>query len=472
VSGLGLLGLNALALGDGLAVLWALGAVERIGELVRLAGLGYLVGIAGLGVLATWLLVAGAPVSAPVVGGVAVGVFAAALIAGRAAGRSAPSLRRLPEASSEPLRVVGLGLAAAGCLYLADFFRAARLQTQFSYAEWDVWSSWTTKAKIFYFDGGLDPHAYLTTFLPGYPILVPALSAMAFSFMGSADTTTLHVQYWLLLAGFVFAIAGLLRPRVPHVLIWPFMLLLLATPQLNRLGIAPQADVVLDELVAGAGLCLALWLLERRVWLLPAAGILLAAAMSTKREGYLFPAAVVVGAAAGSAKDWRGAWPRLAATFLPAALATLPWVFWRQSNHVPNDLHGSNWGAFAHRFAPAAGSVARIVLWTDFWLVLVPLGIVAACGALVLAPGRRGPSVLFLVTLGLGYAGMVFALASGDYTLGALSDLNPIPRAAGAVALLAAAVTPLTLWLAWAPAPAAARAPDGGQRAATSAEAP
>jgi hypothetical protein len=471
VSGAGLLGLNVLALADGLAVLWALGGFERAGDALRLAGLAYLLGIAGLGVVATWLLVAGAPVSAPVVGAVAAAALGGAVAAGRAAGRKLPRPGGRP-ATQEPLRIVGLGLAAAACLYLADFFRAARLQTQFSYAEWDVWSSWTTKAKIFYYFGGLDAHAYLTTFLPGYPILVPALSAMAFSFMGSADTTTLHIQYWLLLAGFVFAVAGLLRPRVPHVLIWPFLLLLLATPQLNRLGIAPQADIVLDEFVAAAGLCLAVWLLGRETWLLPVAGVLLAAAMSTKREGYLFSAALVVAAAAASFADRRNAWPRLAATAVSAAVATLPWVLWRRSHHVPSDLQGANWASIAHRLGPAAGSVARIVLWTDFWLVLVPLGIIAAVGALILAPGRRGPSVLFLVTLGLGYVGMVWALAAGDYTLGALSDQNPIPRAAGAVALLAAGVAPLMLWLAGAPAPAAARAPESRQRAATSAEAP
>jgi hypothetical protein len=443
---LGLVGLNLVALVDGIALLWAMRGFERRREILRLAGLAYLLGISALGVACTWLLVAGAPISVPIVAGTGAGILGLGLAAGRRlAGRRLP-VRGSEAPAHEPLRVVGFGIAALTWLYLADFLRAARLQTQFSFEEWDVWSSWTTKAKLFYYFGGLDAHLYATTFMPGYPIFVPTLSAMSFSFMGAPDTTLLHVQYWLLLAGFVVAVAGLLRPDVPLALVWTPLLLLVLAPQLNRLAIAPQADFVLDELFAAAGLCVALWILRREAWLLAAASVLLAAAMSTKREGYLFSAALIVAAAAVTLRSARSAWPRLAAAALPAFLATLPWQLWRRSHHLPDSLQGTSWSEVGHRIGPAASSVAQIMLGTHFWLVATPIGIAAAAAALVLADRDRGPSILLLVTLALGYAGMVWALTVGTaYTLGPFSDQNPIPRASGALVLLSVALTPLLL---------------------------
>ena len=95
-------------------------------------------------------------------------------------------------------------------LCIEAFYRVAHLQGPESF---DGWAFWTAKAKAIYFFGGLDEHLFRT--LPGatYPILLPTLHAIAFHFMGSADTVTLHLQYWLLLVGFVGAVAGLLRPR-------------------------------------------------------------------------------------------------------------------------------------------------------------------------------------------------------------------------------------------------------------------
>src|SRR5439155_5961693 len=87
---LGLVGLNLVALVDGIALLWAMRGFERRRESLRLAGLAYLLGISALGVACTWLLVAGAPVSAPVVTGTGAGILALGLGAGRLAGRRLP----------------------------------------------------------------------------------------------------------------------------------------------------------------------------------------------------------------------------------------------------------------------------------------------------------------------------------------------------------------------------------------------
>src|SRR6185437_3693285 len=128
---------------------------------------------------------------------------------------------------------------------------------------------------------------------PSYPPLVPALEAASFQFMGSADTVTLHLQFWFLFAGFAAAVAGVLSRRVPPLLLWPPLLLALVAPQAIGRALQPQADLLLDELVGGAALLLGLWLLDRERWQLAAATILLAGAMVTKREGFLLAACLL-----------------------------------------------------------------------------------------------------------------------------------------------------------------------------------
>jgi hypothetical protein len=271
---------------------------------------------------------------------------------------------------------------------------------------------------------------------------------MAFGFMGTADTTLLHVQFWLLLAAFAAAVAGLLRPIVPVGLIWPFLLLLVVLPEVNLHGLAPQADFTLDWLFAAAGLCIALWIVRGEGWHLAAASVLLAGAIGAKREGLLFSAALVAAALVATWGKRRSAWPRLVATGALAAATLVPWELWRSNHHLSGELQGTAWDSLPERLGPAASSVAQILFDWHFWLATLPLG-VAAAAACVLARGARPVPVLYLVTLVLGFAGMTWALAAGiDYSLGPYTDQNPIPRASGALAMLTIALAPLMLAMA------------------------
>ncbi len=435
--------LNVLCLLVGLAMLFAIRGLGDSVELLRLGGLAYLAGIAALTLLAIALLVLGAPVGVGLIVGIAVVLGGVSVGWGIRTGRARPARIR-PAMGLRKAAVPGLLCLVGVLAFLAAALRAARLQSLFVTSEWDAWSIWTTKAKAIYLLGGLDPHAFRTFFQPGYPLFVPTLEAMDFHFMGSADTTALHLQFWLLLAGFVWAVGGLLRPRVPHILIWPFVLLLFSTIQLKGLALSPQADFPLAELFGAAGLCIGLWVVRREAWLLAAGGLLLAAAMETKREGYLFAGALLLGALAGSARTTRHSWPRLAAVFALAFAATLPWEIWRRIHDLAGPLQGSSSAGSGARLGPALSSVAQILLDTHFWSVIVPLGLAAAL--LVLLRGGRRLPVLYLTTLLAAYAGMTWVLSAGvDFSLGPESGQNPIPRAAGAIALFTVALTPLML---------------------------
>ena len=107
--------------------------------------------------------------------------------------------RRGPTGDAGALLVTAAGIALAGLL-LEALFRSARLQSLQAY---DAWAFWVPKAKAIYFFGGLDEQVFTTTPGPTYPPLVPILDAAAFHAMGSADTVTLHLQYWFLVVGAV-----------------------------------------------------------------------------------------------------------------------------------------------------------------------------------------------------------------------------------------------------------------------------
>ena len=176
------------------------------------------------------------------------------LVAGRRRGRTIPRGGRIEGGST--LIVTAVGIAAAGVL-LEGLFRRARLSGLY---EFDGWSFWVPKAKAIYEFGNLDERFF--TSLPGaaYPPLVPTLDAAAFHAMGSADVVTLHVQYWLLGVGFVWALAGLLAERVPPWMLWPFVLLLLLAPRIGRRFQIAEADMFLDFLFVLAAVLVAVWL--------------------------------------------------------------------------------------------------------------------------------------------------------------------------------------------------------------------
>ena len=94
---LGLVALNAGFAVLGLSLLWALRALPRWSDVLRLAGVGYLVGVAAFGTLWTQLLVVGVPFGGWAIVATLVGGTVAACAAGLLLGRAPPrGLRRRP----------------------------------------------------------------------------------------------------------------------------------------------------------------------------------------------------------------------------------------------------------------------------------------------------------------------------------------------------------------------------------------
>ena len=303
----GLVAFNLLLLVCGASVLWLARGWRTWLELARLGGLAYLTGVAAVGVVWTLLLVVGIPFSGWLILLTARGVRLSGF---RRRPPPGPSTTRLSHRSDVfGCRIVAAIGIALTVLFVEALFRRARLSGLYN---WDAWAFWVPKGKAIYFFGELDEGFF--TSLPGssYPPLVPILDAAAFHAMGSVDVNTLHLQYWFLGAGFLWALAGLLSERAPAWILWPSVLVLLVAPRLGPRFTVPEADLLLDFFFAAAALLLVLWLLDGERWRLVLATVLLCGMVLTKREGLLLAAFLVVATLLGSLPLRRSIWKPLA----------------------------------------------------------------------------------------------------------------------------------------------------------------
>lgn len=440
----GLAALNALYVAAGASFVWLVRGLDDWIEVLRHAGLAYLVGVVLSGVAWVGLLLLGVPFSLGVIVAVPVLLGAVFGVAAHRRGRGIP--RGAPPVGGRTLLVTAVGIAAVG-VALEALFRAARLSGLY---EFDSWAFWVPKGKAIYYFGGLDLKFF--TELPGasYPPLIPVLDAAAFFAMGGTDVVTLHVQYWLLGVGFVWAVAGLLADRVPAWMLWPFVLLLVVGPRLGRRFDIAEADLFLDFLFVLAAVLMVRWLTDRDRWALIAATVLISGMVVTKREGLLLAALLFLAALVTTTRRWRATWPALGVSVAVVAVVAVPWRVW----YVVHDIQGEAGSQGLVRrdgedvFLAALRRALDVFLDPGYWSLIVPLFVAAV---LIAALARVRTSLLFLgllaglVVLGGVWATWVFSQTGPGFVLGG----NFVIRYMGAAALLCVVATPLLLSEAW-----------------------
>ncbi|MFN2628012.1 MAG: hypothetical protein ABR569_05160 [Gaiellaceae bacterium] len=437
----GLLIAQALYAGAGVGVLSTLRRWETWVDFLQALGLAYLTGVASVGVLATLMLLAGFGLGTIVIIAIATGLLVAGCAVAAGRGFRPPRASGLTRPAATPQNLAVLVFAVITLLVLGAMSRAA---VHLPVTSWDAWTFWVPKAETIYFFG-LDAHLLTALANPSYPLFVPALQAMDFRLMGSADATALALQYWFLFAAFLLSVWTLLRPLVKPAVIWPFLALASVMPTLDKRLLVAEGDWPLAVLFAVAALCVARWLLTREPWLLGVFAFLASAAMATKREGQLLIACLLAAALATTVRTARAAWPRLLGLTVLAYLPQIPWRLWWTSRHVTPDtpeVPFSRLPSHVDRVGPALRIVLHLLVRTDMWLVTVPLALTAA---LLLLVARRdvGLAVLYLLTCALGVVGFVWVLWSFlSFPLDE-SAQEPIPRAVGSLVLLSAAFAPL-----------------------------
>jgi len=456
----GLLVYNLFILGAGAGVLWGVRGWRWWTDFVRLVGVAYLLGLSALMILMTSEIVLGIPIGAMTMVLSGAALVALGVVVGRLRGFTTPGLR------PPGWRFPGISLFAALFLggivvYLESLFRADRLSGVA--LEWDSWAFWMPKAKELYASGRLEPEfLVLVQQLPSYPPGLATIQAGAFHAMGSADTVTLHVQYWFFAIGFAAAVIGLLAQRVRQAILFPLLLAFLVAPSLLQWITTVYADLPLGYLVAVAALLVILWIEEKEPWQLAAATVLLSGAMVTKREGLLFAACLLLAGLAASFADRRQLWRRLVAAVLIAFVLVLPWRIWFTAHGLPGDGPDTGYGAaFSHldRVWPALELSVATLFEQELWHFAPVLAAVAVVLALLAGEWR--------IPL---YAGTFVIAATVASTWVFWSNLGlPLTqvdwasrRYAGTTVLVLAVLTPLLLQRAWSTEPASGPAESPG----------
>ncbi len=440
----GILALNALFLVAGVAILAGIRGFASVVDLLELLGLALILGLCSVGVLATLVLVAGGGLPTGTIVGLAGGIIATGIALAVVNGRRSPrTLGRLPRPT--PGNLVAAACAVAALAVLLALFRVARV-TQLEGA--DSWEFWVPKAQVIYFKGGIGDPLFTTFAGPNYPLLVPALMAMDFRFMGSANAPELAVQLWIVYAAFVLAAGALLRRLVRPWLGWLFVALTAVIPALDTRVIDSEGDWTLDILFALCAILAIGWLRTRERWQLWSFGIVLAAVLATKREGELLAACLALGLVASSTRSWRRVLPAVVGVSIAAYAVNFPWRLWWRSRHLQSDLPGG--GLHLHDLATHLGSiwpsfleVVHPLFDTSLWLVFVPLALVASLACLTVPGPGRDASVLYLTTLALGVAGFTWVAWSDP--AGMVGSQNPLPRLVGSLVLLSTVLTPLVV---------------------------
>ena len=440
----GLLVLNLLFLLAGSGILWGVRGWSSWSEFAALAGIAYVCGLAAVCGLGTLVPIYGGGLSAGIILALVAGIGIAGALVGVLRHRPLPASPQWPGLPSSGEGYLSLGAAAVTAAALFSFFEVARIQPL---TEWDAWAFWMTKAKAIYFFGGLPPWVFEHVAAPSYPLLIPTLSAMDFRFMGSADTTTLAVQWWLLVVGFVWTVFGLSRRMAPPWVVWAFVLSAVCMPELDKRLLGRTGDWPLDIFFAVSACALLNWIVTRENWLLAPYGLSLSAALLTKREGQLLAACLVVAGIAAAGARNRRTWLAIAGVAAIAYLPGIPWRIWWSSRGLLSDAPPGGWihSTFGNssRILPSFHLVLRLLFSYQMWLAVAPIAVVAAALCLPWVADRR-PAVFFLVTFGLG----IVAWAWVNWTDPALPistnpALNPTDRAVGSLVLLSVVCGPV-----------------------------
>jgi hypothetical protein len=388
----------------GAGVLRLLGGWHTASQLPRRLGTSYLVGLAAVGVVLQLLLIADVPFTRVTV----VATCLALALLGLLARSSTDAPGRWPRPRGLALLAGGLALGALALLAVDLWWQPL--------GQWDAWAQWTAKARSLVLFDGIDTSIFgsdaYRRWNPDYPTLVPAIEAADFGFMGEFDTRAIHVQFWLVLAGFLLALVELLVDRVEAILVWSTVLLLAVAPAVHLQTAWAQADLPVAVFFALAGVSAWIWLAESDRLALRLACVFSAGALATKFEGRIFVAALfVVLLATLAVTDRRRLVPTLAAGALTAGIVVVPWAIWTSSHGVSGIFSTSVADALGRplleqldRIPVAAARIAREAN-DPSWLLAVPLFVVACVLAWRIA---RHTVVFAAATAGVAVAGLVF----------------------------------------------------------------
>ena len=393
---------------------------------VAALGLAYLLGIATVLPAAIALLVFGVALSLPAFTVLALGIAAVGIAVGVVRRADAPPPREVVPLAL-PTRVDRVFVLGAAALLLGFALLVLPLYTSAATVEWDAWSIWTRKAVALFELNTLvpafwtaKPYAFMHQ---DYPILLPLLENLHFKAIGRIDTQSVHVQFWLLLVAFPWAM-GYLVARAGRAAVWaPVVLGAAAAPAIATVIIGGLADVPVALFVGCGVLALGMWVDTRDRSFLAIATVLLAGAASIKNEGLLAAGVALLMAAVVSVPERpRRSLRDLGVAVAVFALAVAPWQVWAASAGVPKDVNAAEGlnpiylARHLDRVWPSVQSLQAQILDQARWSWFVPFAIVVIVMALVVRRATRA-AAFYALTGGGFFLALVWAYWASPHPL-------------------------------------------------------
>lgn len=393
----GVVGLNLALAAAGYGVLGPALAGRAPREWASYAGVALLAGAGLVGVAVFAAAVLGAT-TGPVTFGIAAAlVGGAGLVAARSARvrawLAAPGYRDRPRSRAAWQKAVGsaacFGVVAVCAFAVVGGFRAS---------PWldDAWGIWLPKG-LALTHHGLDERLfvpngdYVFFEVPDYPLWWSVLTGLDVRLAGGLDVRAMSAQLALLSVAFVAAAARLLWGYVRPWLLWPALLLVVASPEFLRHTQSGMADLPLAIYLSLFVLCAAGWLASGRGFYLLLVFAFGATALAVKTEGVpevlLFLAILSALAARTVPRRIAPLW-----TATGCALATfVPWLAWRTVNGIEARVPLSDavdpgfLGDRTERIGRAADALAANLADPRDWLLVVPLALALSVAAAVRA---------------------------------------------------------------------------------------
>jgi hypothetical protein len=294
---------------------------------------------------------------------------------------------------------------------------------------WDAWAFYARKAEMLTWHDSLISQFWgssnYTFIMPDYPLQIPVFEALHFRAAGNVDTQAVARHLWLLLVGFVWGAAYLVRDRVRPIVWAPVLLLVAFAPGVWEQLLTDFTDVPM-ALFAGMGaIALGLWLNQGDDGgggFLALAAVMLGACANTKNEGLMVAVALLaVAGVVGLVRHLR------IRPFLIACgavvVAILPWRIWMSAHDIESDLpvsKGLDPGYMLSRTSriwPSIQTLGHELSDQSRWLYLLPLAVLIVLAALISGTARR-VAAFYAASFVVVSAGFVWTYWLSPYPIG------------------------------------------------------